>query len=206
MKRAKENQGYRREREKRVMANLIYSAITSLDGYVADEDGNFDWSAPDEEVHALVNDLERQVGTYLYGRRMYEVMVYWDTAPTGDGDRPSVEQDYARIWQAADKVVYSKTLQTTAIARTRIEHQFDPDAVRQLKFAADRDISVGGPDLAATAIQAGLVDEISLFVNPVIVGGGNPALPNGVRLDLELLDEHRFRNGVVYLHYRVRPR
>jgi dihydrofolate reductase len=141
------------------MAKLIYSAITSLDGYVADEDGNFDWSAPDEEVHAFVNDLERQVGTYLYGRRMYEVMVYWETAPT---EQPSVEQDYARIWQAADKIVYSKTLQTTSSARTRIEHQFDPEAVRQQIDAAQRDISIGGPRLAGEAIKAGLVDECHL--------------------------------------------
>ena len=185
------------------MAKLIYTAITSLDGYVADEDGNFDWSAPDEEVHAFVNDLERQVGTYLYGRRMYEVMVYWDTAPT---DQPSVEQDYARIWQAADKIVYSKTLQTTSSARTRIEHEFDPDAVRRLIAAAQRDISIGGPGLAGEAIKAGLVDECQLFVNPVVVGGGNPALPGNVRLDLELLDERRFGNGVVHLHYRIGSR
>ena len=156
-------------------------------------------------MHAFVNDLERQIGTYLFGRRMYEVMVYWDTAPTGDGDRPSIEQDYARIWQAADKIVYSKTLQATASARTRIEHQFDPDAVRRRIVAAQRDISIGGPGLAGEAIRAGLVDECHLFVNPVVVGGGNPALPSNVRLDLELLDEHRFRNGVVHLHYRVRP-
>ena len=185
------------------MAKLIYSAITSLDGYVADEEGNFDWSAPDEEVHAFVNDLERPIGTHLYGRRMYEVMRYWATAPTRT-DQPSVEEDYAGIWQAADKIVYSKTLQTPSTARTRIEHQFNPDVVRQLKLAAERDISVGGPDLAAEVIRAGLVDEIGLFLNPIVVGGGNQALPSNVRLDLELLDEHRFRNGVVYLHYGVR--
>jgi len=187
------------------MAKLIYSAITSLDGYAADEDGNFDWAAPDEEVHAFVNDLERQVGTYLYGRRMYEVMVYWETAHTR-ADQPPVEQDYARIWQAADKIIYSKSLQTTSSARTRIEHDFEPEAVRQLKTAAQRDISVAGPDLAGQAIKAGLVDECHLFLNPVVVGGGNSALPSNVRLDLELLDEHRFRNGVVHLRYRIRPR
>jgi dihydrofolate reductase len=185
------------------MAKLIYSAITSLDGYVADEDGNFDWAAPDEEVHAFVNGLERDVGTYLYGRRMYEVMVYWATAATRT-DQPSVEEDYAAIWQAADKIVYSKTLQTPSTPRTRIEPAFDPKAVRQLIDAAQRDISVGGPELAAQAIEAGLVEECHLFLNPVVVGGGNLALPRN-RLDLELLDEHRFRNGVMHLHYRVRP-
>ena len=156
------------------MAKLIYSAITSLDGYVADEEGNFDWSAPDEEVHAFVNDLERQVGTYLYGRRMYEVMVYWETAATRD-DQP--QQDYAEIWQAADKIVYSRTLETTSSARTRVEREFDSAAVRKLKSSAQQDISVGGPNLAAQAIRAGLVDECHLFLSPVVVGDGNPALP-----------------------------
>jgi dihydrofolate reductase len=187
------------------MAKLIYSAITSLDGYVADENGNFDWAAPDQEVHAFVNELERQVGTYLYGRRMYELMVYWETASTVT-DLQSVEQDYARIWQAADKIVYSTTLQTPSTPRTRIERDFDPEAVRRLIDGAQHDISVGGPGLAAEAIKAGLVDECHLFLNPVVVGGGNPALPSNVRIDLELLDEHRFGNGVVHLHYRVRPR
>jgi dihydrofolate reductase len=185
------------------MAKLIYSAITSLDGYVADEEGTFDWSAPDEEVHAFVNDLERQVGTYLYGRRMYEVMVYWETAR---GDLTPVEQDYARIWQAADKIVYSRSLEAVSSARTRVETDFDPESVRRLTSSALRDISVAGPHLAGQAIKAGLVDECHLFLNPVVVGGGNPALPGKVRLDVELLDEHRFRNGVVHLHYRVRPR
>jgi dihydrofolate reductase len=184
------------------MAKLIYSAITSVDGYVADKDGNFDWAAPDEEVHAYVNDLERQVGTYLYGRRMYEVMVYWETA----ADQSPVEQDYTRIWQAADKVVYSKTLRTPSSERTVIERDFNPAAVRRLVDAAQRDVSVSGPGLAGQAIEAGLVDECHLFVNPVVVGGGKPSLPSNIRLDLELLDEHRFRNGVVHLHYRVRPR
>ena len=187
------------------MAKLIYSAITSLDGYVADEDGSFEWSAPDQEVHAFVNDLERRIGTYLYGRRMYEVMVYWETAPTLP-DTPRVERDYAQIWQAADKIVYSRTLQTVSSARTRVARDFDPAAVRQLIGSAPHDISVGGPELAAEAIKAGLVDECHLFVNPVVVGGGNPALPSNVRLDLDLLDEHRFGNGVVHLHYRIRPR
>jgi len=185
------------------MAKLIYSAITSLDGYVADEDGNFDWAAPDEEVHSFVNDVERPIGTYLYGRRMYEVMAYWETAHTL-ADQPPFVQDFAEIWQTADKIVYSKTLETVSSARTRIERDFDPAAVRQLKAQTGRDISVGGPDLAAQAIKAELVDEYHLFVAPIVVGGGNQSLPSNVRLKLELLDERRFGNGVVYLHYRTR--
>ena len=185
------------------MVKLIYSAITSLDGYVADEDGNFDWAAPDEEVHSFVNDLERPVGTYLYGRRMYEVMVYWETAHTL-ADQTAFEQDFAEIWQAADKIVYSGTLETLSTARTRIERDFDPEAVRQMKESAGRDISVGGPDLAAQAIKAGLVDECHLLVVPIVVGGGKQSLPNNVRVKLELLDERRFGNGVVHLHYRTR--
>ena len=185
------------------MANLIYSTIASLDGYVADEHGNFDWAAPDEEVHSFVNDLERPVGTYLYGRRMYEVMVFWETAHTLSDQSP-VEQDFAQIWQAADKIVYSRTVETVSSARTRIERDFDPEAVRQLKGAAKRDITVGGPDLAAQAIKAGLVDEYQLFLTPNLVGGGKQSLPDNVRLELELLDERRFGSGVVYLHYRTR--
>jgi dihydrofolate reductase len=184
------------------MANLIYSAIASLDGFTADSNGHFDWAAPDEEVHAFVNDLERPVGAYLYGRRMYETMAYWETASTGD-DQPAVMREYARIWQAADKVVYSSTLDAVSSARTRLEREFDPDAVRRLKETAERDVSVGGPGLAAHALAAGLVDECHLFLNPVVVGGGTPALPAGLRLELELLDERRFGNGVVYLRYRV---
>ena len=183
------------------MAKLIYSAITSLDGYVADEGGNFDWAEPDEEVHAFVNDLERPVGTYLYGRRMYEVMVYWETIALAD--EPPVIQDYAAIWQAADKIVYSKTLETPSSARTRIEREFDPEAVGQLKAAAERDITVGGADVAAQAIKAGLVDECHLFLAPIVVGGGTRALPDKVRVKLELLDERRFRNGMVYLRFRT---
>jgi dihydrofolate reductase len=183
------------------MAKLVYTAITSLDGYIEDEDGSFDWSAPDEDVHAFVNDLERPIGTYLYGRRLYETMVYWETAPA---DSHPVELDYARVWQSADKVVYSTTLQATASARTRIERTFDPDAVRALKEAATADLSVGGADLAADAFRAGLVDEVGLFLNPVVVGGGKRALPDGVRLDLELRSEHRFANGVIYLRYAAR--
>ena len=185
------------------MAKLIYSAITSLDGYVADEDGNFDWAAPDEEVHSFVNDLERPIGTYLYGRRMYDVMVYWETAHNL-ADQPSFIQDFAEIWQAADKVVYSKTLETLSNARTRIERDFDPEAVRQMKESAGRDLTVGGPDLAAQAIKAGLVDEFHLFLTPIVVGGGKQSLPDNVRLKLELLSERHFGNGVVHLHYRTR--
>ncbi len=184
------------------MAKLIYSAITSLDGYVEDEDGNFDWSAPDDEVHAFVNDLERPVGTYLYGRRMYEVMTYWETADTVAGQTP-VMRDYAGVWQAADKIVYSRTLEAVSGARTRIERDFDPEAVRQLKASADRDVTVGGPELAAQALRAGLVDECHFFLSPIVVGGGKRSLPDDVRVKLELLDERRFGNGVVHLHYRT---
>ena len=184
------------------MAKLVYTAITSLDGYVADEDGNFEWSAPDEEVHAFVNDLERPIGTYLCGRRLYETMAVWETMPSGP-DQPSVIRDYAEIWRSADKIVYSTTLSTVSSERTRIERQFEPDAVRQIKASADRNVSVGGSHLAAQAIKAGLVDEYHLFVTPVVVGGGTAALPDHVRVDLDLLDERRFGNGVVHLHYRT---
>jgi len=185
------------------LAKLIYSTIASLDGYVADENGNFDWAAPDDEVHAFVNDLERPIGTHLYGRRMYEVMIAWETPQTLPDQRP-VMQDYARIWQAADKVVYSTTLPTVSSDRTTIERSFDPAAVRQVKASASRDITIGGPGLAASAIKAGLVDEWHLFVTPIAVGGGRQALPAKVRVELELLDERRFDSGVVYLRYRTR--
>jgi dihydrofolate reductase len=184
------------------MARLTYSAITSLDGYVADEDGIFDWAAPDEEVHAFVNDLERPVGTYLYGRRMYEVMVAWETMST-QADQPPVVRDFAEIWQAADKIVHSTTLEAVSSARTRVARDFDPVAVQRLKAAADRDLSVGGPVLAAQAIRAGLVDECRLFVTPVVVGGGRRALPDKIRVQLELLEERSFGSGVVYLRYRT---
>ena len=184
------------------MAKLIYMAIASLDGYVADEDGNFDWAAPGEEVHAFVNDLERPIGTHLYGRRLYEVMIGWETMHTLPDQTP-VMLDFAAIWQAAEKVVYSRTLETVSTARTRIEREFDPEAIRQMKAAADRDISIGGATLAGEAIRAGLVDELHLLVNPIVVGGGTPSLPDGVRWTLELLDERRFANGVVYLRYRT---
>jgi dihydrofolate reductase len=185
------------------MAKLIYSSITSLDGYVADEDGNFDWAAPDEEVHAFVNDLERPVGTYLYGRRMYETMVYWETAHAVAEQAPLV-RDFAALWQAADKIVYSRTLEAVSSARTRIERDFDPEAVRQMKATAGHDITVGGPDLAAQAFKAGLVDEYHLFLTPIVVGGGKHSLPDNVRLKLELVDVRRFGGGVVHLHYRTR--
>ena len=183
------------------MARLIYSAIMSLDGYIADADGRFEWAAPDEEVHAFVNELERLVGTYLYGRRMYETMRYWETAHTAAGRRP-VSLEFAQIWQAADKIVYSATLQAPDTARTRIERDFDPDRVRKLKATADRDLTVGGPRLAAQAIAAGLVDEYQLFVVPAVVGGGTRALPDQARLNLALAQEHRFRRGTVHLCYR----
>jgi dihydrofolate reductase len=184
------------------MGKLIYSTIASLDGYVADEDGEFAWAAPDEEVHAFINDLERRVGTYLYGRRMYEVMRYWETDEATRGQEP-VELDYARIWRKAQKVVYSKTLRSVSSARTRIERDFDAAAIRRQKEQAGSDISVGGPGLAARCLEAGLVDELGLFVVPTVVGGGTGALPGHVRLELELLDERRFESGMVYLHYRV---
>ena len=186
------------------MAKLIYSALASLDGYTADEDGNFDWAAPDEDVHAFVNDLERPIGTYLLGRRMYDVMAYWESARTLP-DQSAIAQDYARIWQSADKVVYSRTLERVVSERTRIERDFEPTAITQLKESAGSDISVGGPELAAEALRAGLVDEIQLFLNPVVVGGGKRALPDKVLVQLDLVDEHRFGNGVVYLRYGVRP-
>lgn len=184
------------------MSRLVYSVITSLDGYVADADGGFDWAAPDEEVHTFVNDLERPIGTYLYGRRMYEVMQYWDTAPT-TGDEPAYLHEYARIWQAADKVVYSTTLASASSARTRIERELDVEAVRRLKAASDRNLSVGGPHLAAAALRAGLVDELHLLVAPVAVGGGTAAFPAGVHLPLELVDQRSFAGGTVHLHYRT---
>jgi dihydrofolate reductase len=185
------------------MASLIYSAIASLDGYVADEDGKFDWAEPDEEVHAFINDLERPVGTHLLGRRMYEVLAYWDDPPALD-EQPSFVQEFAKLWQAADKVVYSKTLETARSARMRIERDFDPEVIRQLKARSDRDVAVGGPGLAAQAIRAGLVDEYQLFVVPVVVGAGTRSLPSDARVELELLDERRFGNGTVFLHYRAR--
>jgi dihydrofolate reductase len=184
------------------MAKLIYSAITSLDGYVADEEGKFDWAAPDEEVHAFINDLERPVGTYLYGRRMYETMAVWETDPSFAAHSEPL-RDFAQIWTAAEKIVYSRTLETAATQRTRIERSFDPEAVQKLKASAGSDLAIAGPDLAAHAFKAGLVDECHLFVAPVIVGGGKQALPDHVRLELELLAERRFDGGMVHLRYRA---
>lgn len=183
------------------MAKLIYSALASLDGYVEDSQGKFDWAAPDEEVHAFVNDLERPIGTYLYGRRMYETMVVWDTRSTGV-DQRAVSRDFAEIWQGAEKIVYSRTLHTPSSARTRVEREFNASAVRLLKESSASDISVGGAELAGQAMAAGLVDELHLFLGPIVVGGGKRALPDEV-VQLDLLAERRFRNGVVYLHYRV---
>lgn len=184
------------------MARLIYSGITSLDGYVADTAGSFAFAAPDEEVHVHVNEVHRRFGTHLYGRRLYEVMAAWETVPTEGGD--PVVRDFAASWQAADKVVYSTTLAAVSTARTRLERRFDPDAVRRLKEGADRDLLVGGPGLASSALHAGLVEEIRPIVVPVVVGGGTPFLPSGLRLTLALIDERRFADGSVALAYAVR--
>ncbi|MGH2640181.1 MAG: dihydrofolate reductase family protein [Actinomycetota bacterium] len=184
------------------MAKLIYAALMSLDGYVADANGSFDWAEPDEEVHTLVNDLSRPIGTYLLGRGMYEVLVAWDTMDTTG--EPSPIEDYADIWRATDKIVYSRSLDAVSGSRTRLERSFDPDVVREMKASAERDLSVGGPDLGAQAFRAGLVDEIQLFLSPVVVGGGTRALADGVRVDLELMDERRFGNGTVFVRYRNR--
>jgi len=185
------------------VAKLIYSAIGSLDGYVEDASGAFEWAAPDEEVHAFVNELERPIETYLYGRRMYETMVFWETADP-DGDRPAVAGEFAAIWQAAEKIVYSRTLEAVSSARTRIERELDADAVERMKQSSGSDISIGGAELAGQAIAMGLVDELQLLLVPVVVGGGKRALPDDVRAPLELLDERRFESGVVFLHYRIR--
>jgi dihydrofolate reductase len=185
------------------VASLIYSAIGSLDGYIADEHGKFDWAAPDEEVHGFVNDLARPVGTYLLGRRMYDVLAYWDDPPAL-AEQPSVVQEFAAIWRSSDKIVYSRTLETARTAKTRFEREFDAEAIRQLKAQSERDLAVGGPDLAAQAIEAGLVDEYQLFVVPVVVGAGTQALPRRRRIELELVDERRFGNGTVFLRYRSR--
>jgi dihydrofolate reductase len=185
------------------MARLIYSAISSLDGYTEDRNGQFDWAAPDEEVHSFINDLERSAGTHLYGRRMYETLIVWETDPNLAAESPLL-RDFAEIWQAADKIVYSKTLEAVSTRKTKIVRSFDPEVIRQLKEAAEEDILIGGPELAAHAFRAGLIDECHLFLTPIIVGGGKPALPDNVRLELELLEERRFGSGVVFLRYRTR--
>jgi len=184
------------------MAQLIYSAITSLDGYIEDSTGSFDWATPDAEVHACVNDLERPIGTYLYGRRLYDTMVAWETMPTSD--EPAVVADYAEVWRSADKIVYSRTLTSLRSERTRIEAEFVPADIRRLKGSVADPLSIGGAELGGVALRAGLVDEVRLFVNPVLVGGGKRALPLDIRLDLELVEARRFGNGVVLLRHRVR--
>jgi len=186
------------------MAKLIYSVIMSLDGYVADAHGNFDWAEPDGEVHGFINDLERSVGTHLLGRKMYGVLVAWDDAD-GFANAPDYVQDFAALWQTTDKVVYSRALDSVSGAKTRLERDFDPDAVRQMKVQREADISIGGPNLAERAFQAGLVDECHLFVAPVVIGDGTRGLPNGVRVALRLVDERRFDNGMVYLRYHTEP-
>jgi dihydrofolate reductase len=185
------------------MAKLIYSIQTSLDGYINDEQGKFDWARPDQEVHTFFNELERPIGTHLYGRRMYEMMRYWQD-PEDIESQADYIRDYAGIWQGADKVVYSRTLDSASTPRTRIASEFDPAAVREMKDSADADLSVGGPHLAAEALRAGLIDELHQVLYPVIVGGGTAWLPDGLRLDLELLEERRFSGGTVLLHYATR--
>jgi dihydrofolate reductase len=184
------------------MARLIYSAISSLDGYIEDMDGNFDWAAPNEEAHGFINNLERTAGTHLYGRRMYETLRVWETDPNLAADSP-LTRDFAEIWQAADKIVYSKTLEKVSTSKTELKRNFDPHAIQQLKQAVEHDILIGGPELAAHAFQSGLIDECHLFLAPIIVGGGKPSLPANVRLAFELLEERRFGNGMVYLRYRT---
>jgi dihydrofolate reductase len=185
------------------MAHLIYSAMTSLDGYIEDKSGRFDWAEPDEEVHRFVNDLERSAGTHLYGRRMYETMMVWETEPSLAAESPFM-RDYAEIWQSADKIVYSRTLEAVSTRRTRIERNFDPEAIERLKETAEQDISIGGPEIAAHAFRAGLVDECQLYIAPIVVGGGKPSLPDDVHLELELLEERAFGSGIVFLRYRVK--
>jgi dihydrofolate reductase len=186
------------------MARLIYSAIASLDGYTEDMNGKFDWAAPDEEVHRFINNLERSAGTHLYGRRMYETLMVWETDPNLAAESPLL-RDFAEIWQAADKIVYSKTLEAVSTRKTQMERNFNPTVIRQLKEAVEQDILIGGPELAAHAFRAGLIDECHLFLIPILVGGGKSALPDNVRLELELLEERRFSNGTVFLRYRTKP-
>jgi dihydrofolate reductase len=185
------------------MAKLIYFMPMSLDGFIAGETDNMDWSEPDEEIYALINDLHRPIGTYLYGRKNYETMTVWETPDVIPGQAPAM-RDFGGIWQAADKIVYSKSLETVSTPKTRLEREFEPQAVRDLKAQLPHDISVAGPNLAAQAIRAGLVDEYHLLVIPFMLGGGKQVLPSSVRVKLDLLDERRFGNGWVYLRYRIR--
>ncbi|MGY1811879.1 dihydrofolate reductase family protein [Blastococcus sp. SYSU D00820] len=186
------------------MAKLVYSMISSLDGYVEAAEGDIGWgAAEDEEAHTFIGDVFRSLGTYLYGRRMYETMVFWETAHTLPDAPPHVVQ-YARDWQAAEKVVYSTTLEAVSSERTRIERTFDPEAVRRLKAGSDADLSIDGPTLAAHAIAAGLVDEYHLFHTTSVVGGGKRFFPDGVRLDLELVEHRSFAGGLLYARYRTR--
>ena len=184
------------------MARLIYAAISSLDGYIEDADGKFDWAFPDDDVHRFFNDLVRSARTYLYGRRMYETMLVWETDPSLAAHSP-ITRDFAEIWRAANKIVYSKTLPAASTARTRIERSFDAEAVRRLKAQAGCDLAIGGADLAAQAFASGLVDECHLVLAPSVVGGGKRCLPSNVRLKLELVGERGFGNGMVHLHYRI---
>jgi dihydrofolate reductase len=185
------------------VGSLVYTGLVSLDGYFVDASGSFDWAMPDAQVHAFVNELERPVGTHLYGRRLYEVMLAWETMDTAD--EPAEIADYATVWRGSDKVVFSSTLASVSSGRTRLERQFDAEAVRRLKDETVGLVSIGGPTLAAHAVRAGLVDEFQLFVSPVIVGGGIRFLPDDVSLELELIDQRRFDNGVVYSSYRSTP-
>ena len=185
------------------MANLIYVANTSLDGYTEDKDGTFNWTDPSDEVFRFITDLIRAMGTHLYGRRMYETMMVWETDPSLAAESPLM-RDFAETWQAANKIVYSRTLETISTRKTQLAQTFDPEAIRQLKATSQHDILIGGPELAAQALRAGLIDEYHLFLVPIIVGGGKSALPDNVRLDLELLEERRFRNGRVFLRYQIR--
>jgi dihydrofolate reductase len=185
------------------MAHLIYLTNTSLDGYTEDKDGKFDWTAPSEEYSRFITDLVRTARTLLYGRRMYETMRVWETDPNLAAESP-LRRDFAEIWQAANKIVYSRTLETISTRKTQLVQTFDPSAIRQLKAVDEHDILIGGPELAAHAFRAGLIDECRLFLIPILVGGGKSALPDNVRLELELLAERRFRNGTVYLRYRTR--
>jgi dihydrofolate reductase len=185
------------------MAKLVYVANTSLDGYTEDPDGGIDWGTPDEEYFSFINDLEGSVGTYLYGRRMYEAMVFWETAPTAE--QPPWVVDFTNIWRAADKVVFSKTLASVSSGRTILEREFNVQAIRRMKAQGTGDLTVGGADLAAQAFGASLVDECHLFLWPIVLGGGKHGLPRHTRLDLQLLNERRSGSGVVHLHYRIKP-